>query len=329
MANLLGFVVRRLLASIVVVWAIITIVFFLAHASPYDPVRLALGRFYTVNPSVAQHMRHIYGLDLPLWRQYFRFLWMLLQGNLGYSSEVSRMGVSVWVILQGGVPVTMKLGLWALIISLIVGLPAGLYSALHQNSFLDHFLQGSLIFLYVIPIFVLVPFCQLFFGAFLHWLPVYGWGDGGWTGPFGFIPLGLSIKEMVLPVACYAAGLAGFFAKSFRSFVLEVMRQDYIRTARAKGLKNRVVVYLHACKNTLLPLASIVGPTIAFLIVGAFLIEYLFSIPGIAYITVSSIQTSDYDVIEATTIMLVVLIIVVNMLTDIFYAIIDPRVRLE
>lgn len=131
-----------------------------------------------------------------------------------------------------------------------------------------------------------------------------------------------------MPVTLYAAGLSGYFAKSFRSFMLEVLRQDYIRTARAKGLRQRIILYRHAVKNTLLPLASIVGPTIAFLIVGAFIIEFFFSIPGIGYITVTSVTQSDYPVIEATTIMLAAFVVIVNMLTDIFYAVVDPRVRL-
>jgi len=123
-------------------------------------------------------------------------------------------------------------------------------------------------------------------------------------------------------------GLAGFFAKSFRSFLLEVLSQDYMRTARAKGLKDRVVIYLHACKNTLLPLASIVGPTIAFLIVGAFIIENFFGIPGIGLTTIDAVTSSNYPVIEATTILLAAFVVFINMLTDIFYAMVDPRVRM-
>lgn len=301
---------------IVVVFVIVTIVFILAHASPYDPARSILGQRATgVNLA---RLRHTFGLDQTEWQQYVNYLGGLLHGNLGYSEEHATLGEPVWSILQSGVPVTMKLGGYALLLALIVGLPAGLISALRQNSVIDHGLQSTMIVLYVLPTFVLVPVCQLIFGSQLRWLPVTGWGDPGVQG----------LKEMVMPVTIYAAGLAGFFAKSFRSFMLEVMRQDYIRTARAKGLKNRVVIYLHAVKNTLLPLASIIGPTIAYLIVGAFIIEFFFSIPGIAYITVTSVIQNDLRVIEATTIMLAVFVVVINMLTDIFYAIVDPRIRI-
>jgi ABC-type dipeptide/oligopeptide/nickel transport system permease component len=315
-SNLLLFTVKRLLAMVIVVYLIVTIVFFLAHASPYDPARLLLGQKY--NAVSAQRLRQLYGLDLPEWQQYTNYLGGLLHGNLGYSVEQETLGQPVWDLLRAGVPVTMRLGAYALGLALLVGLPVGLISALRQNSWIDHGGQSIMIVLYAIPTFVLVPICQLVFGAELKWLPVAGWGDPGIQG----------YKEMVLPVTLYAAALTGYFAKSFRSFLLEILRQDYIRTARAKGLKQRTILYLHACKNTLLPLASIVGPTVAYLIVGAFIIEFFFTIPGIGYITITSITQSDYPVIEATTIILAGFVVFINMLTDIFYAMVDPRVRL-
>jgi ABC-type dipeptide/oligopeptide/nickel transport system permease component len=147
---------------------------------------------------------------------------------------------------------------------------------------------------------------------------VSGWGAPGIFG----------LKEMILPVCLYGLGLAGFYAKSFRSFLLEVLGQDYIRTARSKGLKERAVILLHAGKNTLLPLSSVVGPSLAYLIVGAFIIESFFSIPGVGNVTVSAVTSSNYPVIEATTIMVATAVMVINMLTDIFYALVDPRVRI-
>jgi ABC-type dipeptide/oligopeptide/nickel transport system permease component len=301
---------------IVVVWAIVTVVFFLAHSSPYDPIRLILGQKY--NAVSAARLRALFGLNKPLWQQYVTYLGNLLHGNLGYSEETDTLGQPVWGLLSAGIPVTLKLGAYALGLSLLIGLPVGLISAIKQNSVLDHGSQMIMMILYAVPTFVLVPISQVVFGAELHWLPVTGWGDPGVLG----------LKELVLPVTLYAAGLTGYFAKSFRSFLLEVLRQDYIRTARAKGLKPSIIVYRHAVKNALLPLASIVGPSVAFLIVGAFIIEYFFSIPGVGYITVTSVTQSDYPVIEATTVLLATFVVVVNMLTDIFYAIVDPRIRL-
>lgn len=317
MGNLGYFIIKRFLAMIVVGYLIATIVFFLAHSSPYDPILLNLGQ-HAANKTILNQQRHIFGLDQPLSQQYLNFMGGLLHGNLGYSEGTDTWAQPVWSLLQNGVPVSMRLGLYALTLSLIVGLPIGLISALKQNSIVDHGSQFFIMVAYAVPTFVLIPFCQIVFAVNLHWLPVQGWGAPGIDG----------YKEMILPVTLYAAALAGFFAKSFRSFMLEVLQQDYIRTARAKGLKERRVIYLHAFKNTLLPLASIVGPTIAFLITGAFIIETFFGIPGIGLTTVQAVTGSDYPVIEATTLILAVFVVFVNMLTDIFYAMVDPRVRL-
>lgn len=317
MAGLLGFIVKRFIAMIILVYMIATIVFFMAHASPYNPIKLDLGQ-HAANPVAVRQYEHLFGLDRPLWDQYKTYMGGLVHGQLGYSEGVDSFGTPVWDLLKSGVPVSMKLGIYATVLSLIIGLPIGLISALKQNTMIDHGSQFFVILAYAVPVFVLIPLCQLLFGVHLHWLPVTGWGDPGLLG----------IKEQILPVGLFALSLAGFFAKSFRSFLLEVLNQDYVRTARAKGLKNAVIIYLHACKNTLLPLASIVGPTVAFLIVGAFIIENFFGIPGIGLTTVSAVLGSNYPVIEATTIILAAFVVFVNMLTDIFYAMVDPRVRI-
>jgi ABC-type dipeptide/oligopeptide/nickel transport system permease component len=318
MHNLLAFAARRFVALIVVVWAITTITFFLTHLSPYDPIRPILGQKLASDPHEYYVLRHLFGLDQPLGLQYLTYLGGLLHGNLGYSEEASTLGRPVWDLLKVGVPVSLTLGAYALLLALLVGLPVGLLSALKKNSLVDHGSQAIMMIAYTIPPFVLSPIAQLIFGVKLKWLPVSGWGDPGLAG----------IREMILPVALFAAGLAGFFAKSFRSFLLEVLQEDYIRTARAKGLKERVVIYLHACKNTLVPLATIVGPTMAFLIVGAFIIENFFGIPGIGNITISAVTQSDYPVIEATTILLASSVVCANFLTDVFYALVDPRVHM-
>jgi ABC-type dipeptide/oligopeptide/nickel transport system permease component len=316
MSNLAVFAVRRLLAMVVVVYVIVTVVFFLAHASPYDPIQQILGQKYS--GSNAAHLRHLFGLDQPLWKQYLNYLSDLLHGNLGYSESFDSLGQPVWHLIRYGVPVTLKLGLYALLLSLVIGLPVGLISALKQNTVIDHGSQSLMMIFYAIPTFVLVPVSQVVFGAQLRWLPVTGWGDPGLQG----------YKELVLPVTLYAAGLTGYFAKSFRSFTLEVLGQDYIRTAHAKGLNARRIILVHTVKNTLIPLASIVGPVVAYLIAGAFIVETFFGIPGVGFITVQSVINSDYPVIEATTILLAAFVVVINFLTDIFYALVDPRVRL-
>ncbi|HLJ68315.1 MAG TPA: ABC transporter permease [Chloroflexota bacterium] len=330
MSDILMFTIKRLLAGIVVVWAIVTIVFILEHGpGASDPIRHILGNHYTYGNY--RQLLHAYGLDIPLHEQYLNYLGLapllakigihfghgtvdtgLLEGNLGLSYQYP--GTPVWDLIRPYVPVSLRLGGYALTVSLLIGIPVGLLSALRQNSLLDHVSQGMMIILYAMPTFVLAPLLQLEFTIQHHWFPEQGWGD--------------SFSEIPLPVAVYAAGLVGYFAKSFRSFMLEVLAQDYIRTARAKGLRQRTILWLHAMKNTLVPLASIVGPVVAYLIVGAFIVERFFAIPGIGDETIQATLNGDYGVIEATTIMLAAFVVLVNLVTDIFYSIIDPRVRL-
>lgn len=317
MATLVPFVIKRLLAMVVLLFLIATIVFILAKASPYDPIKLSLG-IHAANKHSYAVLANLFGLNKPLWQQYADYMGGLLHGNLGYSEGTDTFGQPVWNVLKSGVPVSLRLGFTALILSLLIGLPVGLISALKQNTAIDHGSQFVVMVAYAVPVFVIIPICQLIFAVHLGWVPVSGWGAPGVQG----------FKQAILPVALFAAGLAGFFAKSFRSFMIEVLQQDYIRTARAKGLRQRTVIYLHAAKNTLLPLASIVGPTIAFLIVGQFLVETFFGIPGIGLTTVDSVLSNDFPVVEATTLMLAAFVVIVNMLTDIFYAMVDPRVRI-
>ena len=318
MNNLLVFTVKRFIAMVIVIWVITTIVFFLAHLSPINPIQEVLGNKYNASATVREQLRHEFHLDEPLWQQYTSYLQDLGHGQLGYSIQSDTLGQPVWNLLRVGVPQSLKLGGLALLLALVVGIPIGMISAIKQNSAVDHGSQFVMMVAYAVPAFVIAPIAQLLFGVKLHWLPVAGWGAPGMLG----------VKEMIMPVGIFGLGIAGYFAKSFRSFMLEVLQQDYIRTARSKGLKERVVIYLHALKNTLLPLATIVGPTIAFLVAGAFIIESFFNIPGIGNITVSAVVVSDYPVIEATTIMVAVSVVVINFLTDVFYAMIDPRVRL-
>jgi ABC-type dipeptide/oligopeptide/nickel transport system permease component len=207
--------------------------------------------------------------------------------------------------------------MWATIVALIVGLPLGVLAAVRHNTlFSDNLNMAGNMILYSVPPLLLIAAARVFLSIDLHWFPVAGWN--GYT----------SVSYLVIPVLIYASGIAGFYARSMRSFMLEVLSQQYIRTAKAKGLAFWKIVFVHAAKNTLVPFASILGPTIAFLVVGAFIIENLFNIPGIAQITVQSTLANDYNVTLATTVLLALAVVVVNALTDIFYAVVDPRVRL-
>jgi len=313
--RLIGFIVKRLMSMALILLAVSAVTFFLVANAPGDPIRVNLAQHATAD--TIKQLDHQYGLDLPQWQRYLNYLGDLAHGNLGLS--LAQPGTPVSDLLGNGLPVSLKLGGLALLVSLLVGIPLGVVAAVRQNRLVaDNLNMGLMLVLYSIPPFVLIPFVIDIFSIRLGWLPAGQWGDAGWLG----------VKETVLPVTVYAAGLAGFFARSVRSFMLEVLHQDYIRLARAKGLSNRKVIYVHAMKNTLLPFASVLGPTIAFLVVGAFIVENEFSINGIGYVTVQSTLANDYSVTEATTLVLAAAVVAINALTDIFYTLADPRVSL-
>lgn len=308
-----AFIVKRLVAMVLVTIGVTLITFFLVHLAPGDPIRIALG-LHASGTAVTQ-LSHQYGLDQPLYRQYLTYMGGLLHGYLGPSFE--NQDLTVNDILGRGLPITLWLGLWATIVALVVGIPLGVLAAVRHNTlFSDNLNMGVNMILYSVPPLLLIGVARVIFSINLHWLPVAGWQ--GYT----------AVSSLIMPILIYASGIVGFYARSMRSFMLEVLSQQYIRTAKAKGLAYWKIVFIHAAKNTLIPFASILGPTIAFLVVGAFIIETIFDIPGIGNITVQSTLASDYNVTLATTIILAIAVVVVNALTDVFYALVDPRVRL-
>ncbi len=308
-----AFVVKRLIGAIVVVIGVTLITFSLVHLAPGNPIVSALGQHAT--GAAITSLEHQYGLDQPLPVQYVDYLGGLVHGYLGPSYQNPSQDVNQ--ILGQGLPITLWLGLWATIVALLVGVPLGILAAVrHNHLFSDNVNMGVNMVLYAVPPLLLIGVAQLVLGDNLHWVNPTGWQ--GYT----------AVKYLVLPILVYASGIVGLYARSMRSFMLEVMNQQYIRTAKAKGLAYWRIVFIQAGKNTLVPFASVLGPTIAFLVVGAFIVETVFGIPGIAGLTVQSTLNSDYNVTLATTILLAVAVVVVNALTDIFYAIVDPRVRL-
>ena len=215
-------------------------------------------------------------------------------------------------------PVSLQLGLLALVFSLGIGVLAGVLAALWQNTWRDTGIMAVMLALYSVPSFVIIPLAWAIdlalYKAGLPSLPVAGWGKP---------------EQVILPVLVLAAANVGFIARLMRNSMLQVMREDFIRTARAKGLPWRVVIRKHVLSNALLPLLTVLGPATAFLVTGAFVVENLFAIPGIGYLAVQSIGQRDYPVIQATTLLLALAVVVMNLLTDIAYTIADPRVRVE
>ena len=305
---------RRALSLLFVLFSVTFLTFIVSYLAPGDPIRNMMGG--RQDPVRYEFLRHLYGFDQPWYQQYFTYLVHLLQGNLGYSFKYPER--PVWDLIATGVPVSLKLGAMALLISLLIGVPAGVLSAVWQNTWRDTSIMGVMLALYSVPSFVIIPIVWVIdlalYRAGLPSLPVAGWGTP---------------QHVILPVLVLAAANVGFIARIMRNSMLEVMRQDFVRTARAKGLTERLVRQRHILRNALLPLLTVVGPAAAFLVTGAFVVENLFAIPGIGYLSVQAIGQRDYPVIQATTLMLALAVVVMNLVTDLAYTFADPRVRVE
>lgn len=306
------YVARRLLALIPIILGVTFITFMAAHLAPGDPVEIILGQRH----DPAEHIRlvHVLGLDQPWWRQYLTFLWNALHLDFGHSYVLR--DESVTSILFRGLPASVTLGVLSISLTVLLGTPLGIFMARRQGSWLDSGTALAMMTLYAIPTFVMIPVLRILdiklYERGLPFLPV-----AGWDGP----------RSAVFPILIYTAGLLGFYSRITRSCVLEALRQDYVRTARAKGVRGSLIVYKHVLRNALLPIVTVLGPLIAFLVTGSFVIEVLFNIPGVAFITVQSIFQKDFPVVQATTVLLAVVVTLVNLLTDLLYSAIDPRVR--
>jgi ABC-type dipeptide/oligopeptide/nickel transport system permease component len=288
------------------------ITFVVGHLAPGDPIQSLLGNRF--DPVRYAQLKHDYGLDRPLYEQYFQYVVGLLHGDLGKSFKYA--GRPVTEILGTGVGVSFGLGLAALVLSTVIGVPAGISAAINRNRLPDRAIMFIMLSLFSIPSAVLIPivwyFDYLAYNAGLWSLPVAGWG---------------SPAHWVLPVLVLAASSMGYIARLTRASMLEALNQDYIRTARSKGLPERVVIIRHALRNALLPIVTVLGPATAFLVTGSFVVESIFSVPGIAFISVQSIGQRDYPVIQATTLLLGAAVVLMNLITDLAYIVLDPRIR--
>jgi len=309
---MLSIITKRLISLIFVLFSLTFVTFVVGHLAPGDPVQQMMGNRH--DPARYQELRHEYGFDKPIWEQYVDYVGGLLHGDLGKSFQYPSTPVSR--ILSQGVPVSFGLGFAALLLSTIIGVPAGVYAALNHNRISDRAVMFVMLALFSIPSFVLIPivreFNLLLYNAGLPSLPVAGWG---------------SPAQWVMPVLILAAATMGYITRLTRSSMLDVLRQDYIRTAYAKGLPDRVVNMRHALRNALLPIVTVLGPSTAFLVTGAFVVESIFSVPGIGYLSVQSIGQRDYPVIQATTLLLGGAVVLMNLFTDILYIVLDPRIR--
>ena len=315
------FLVKRLIGLLFIVLGVTFITFILGYLAPGDPIKEMMGNRFDVH--IWLMLRHDYGLDLPWYQQYFQFLGRLAHFDLGTSFHPQQR--AVWDILKDGVPISVELGVWGTLLTLLVGIPVGIWSALKANTWFDTLNMGIALIFFALPGFILAVFVQIF----LLWLNNFGinWPVTGWGTAWQYDWSDLQYK--IVPIITYAAAGYGYYARLARTTMLEVLRQDYIRTAHAKGLLERRVVYVHALRNAIIPLITVIGVLLGLLVTGSFVIEVIFNIQGIANITVNAVFQRNYPVIQATTIMIAMAVVLGNLVADILYGLVDPRIRIE
>jgi dipeptide transport system permease protein len=334
---MLQFLGRRILHSVPTLIAVSFCAFILIRLVPGDPVLLMLGE-RGGSPQAVAEMRHNLGLDQPLWKQYFLFLKNAATGHLG-DSIISKRGV--WEEFRDRFPATFELSALAMVWSILLGIPFGVFAALNRRKFWDHFLMSVSLVGYSMPIFWWGLLLILVFSVHLGWTPVSGrisavydvepWSGlmliDVWVRGLGWAGFRAALDHLILPTLVLGTIPMAAIARMTRSSLLEVLREDYIRTAKAKGLKHMTVVFHHALKNALIPVVTVIGLMTGALLTGAVLTETLFSWPGIGRWLVASVQARDYPVLQGGVLITSVMIIGVNIVVDLMYTWINPRLR--
>jgi peptide/nickel transport system permease protein len=305
-----GFIRRRLLLAIPTVFAVSIAVFLMLHLIPGDPASIYLGE-NLATPERLDQIRHEMGLDRPLHVQYLDFLGRALQGDLGRSLQNDR---PVALDLAERLPRTAELAAAAFFVSLVLGVSLGIVSALRHNTWVDTLAMLVALIGVSMPIFWLGLLAILVFSIQLGWFPV--------TGQHG-------IASLVLPATVLGVVSSATLARLVRSSMLEVLRQEYVTTARSKGLRERVVVWRHAFKNALIPVVTVLGLEVGGLLSGAVITETVFARPGIGKLVVDSIQSKDFTVVQGAVLLIAVTYVIVNLIVDVSYAFLDPRIRVS
>lgn len=306
---MLIFILKRLVQAIPVLLLVITATFFMVHAAPGGP----FDKDRAVPVEVMKKLNERYHLDDPLWEQYLDYMGNLLHGDFGPSFKYPTHSVND--LIAAGLPATLELSFYAIVFALVVGLAAGILASLKPNSLQDYIPMSSAMIGICMPTFVLGPILLLVFGIWLGWFPVAGWGQ---------IP-----GDKVLPSITLGFAYAAYIARISRGGMLEVLSQDYIRTARAKGLSNARIVFVHALRGGITPVISFLGPAIAGLLAGSFVVESIFQIPGLGRFYVMAAFNRDYTMILGFTIFFAALIILFNLLADIILVWLNPKLRQE
>jgi ABC-type dipeptide/oligopeptide/nickel transport system permease component len=303
----LRYLFARLLYTLPVLWLVVSVVFLLLHLVPGDPILQMLGEGAPVTDVAAT--RHVYGLDVPLWQQYLHYWKGVLHGDLGPSLRFNQ---SVGSLIVHRYPYTLELTVASLFIAILISIPAGVRSAQHRGRWDDKLLSVVSLFGLSFPNFALGPILILFFAIKLGLLPVSGSG---------------TFAHLVLPAITMGGALAAILTRMVRTSMLEELGHDYVRTARAKGLPERTVVYRHALRNAMLPIITVLGLQFGALLAGAIVTEKIFSWPGIGRLTIDAIGNRDYFLVQGCILAIGLTYVLVNFLTDLLYSIANPRIR--
>ena len=303
----LRYIIKRILMAIVTLWAVITITFFVMKAVPGDP----FASEKAVTPAAKAALEAKYGLDKPLMEQYKNYLIGALRFDFGPS--LKQRGRDVTTIILDGMKTSAKIGLIALVLATVTGILLGSVAALRRNTIFDRIIMVMTTAFVSMPSFIMGSLLLILFAVTLRWLPANGAAKNG----------------LVLPIITLSLYPMSYITRLTRSSMLDVLGQDYIRTAKAKGVSERNIILKHALKNSLIPVITYFGPELAYIVTGSLVVEQIFAVPGIGRYFVNSITGRDYTLIMGTTIVLATLIVVMNLVSDILYKVVDPRINLE
>jgi peptide/nickel transport system permease protein len=315
------YIIRRLIMAVIVLLLVVTFVFFTMRLLPGDPIRMLVTQSQQTQftEEQIQALRKQNGLDKPLTVQYFEWLGNVVRGDLG-KSILSHAPVIDQI--NHRVPVTLYLGVLSFIISIIIGVPAGIISAVRRGSWIDTVVTTLANLGITVPQFWLGVILMYVFGLYLDWLPVMGY-----TSPFK--DFWMSTRQVIMPVFCLAIFPIAGNARQTRSAMLEVMHQDYIRTAWSKGLRERIIIIKHALKNGMIPVVTLIGAGVGQILGGAVLIEQVFAIPGMGRLALSSVINQDYPYVQAVILIIAATTLLANLAVDLAYGWLDPRIRYE
>ncbi|AZU64406.1 ABC transporter permease [Neobacillus mesonae] len=312
-----GYILKRLLSLIPVLMVVSVVVFLIIHMTPGDPASVILGP--DARPSEVAELREQLGLNLPLYQQFANWFIGIVQGDLGYSYFMSESVLEAFVSHLGP---TFSLAVLAQVFAIVLAIPLGVIAARRRGSIVDQSFMGFSLVGISVPSFLLGLFLILLFAVELKWLPVAGYKPLS-NGLF------LHLRYLVLPAIALGAMQAALIARMTRSSMLDILNANYIKTARSKGVKEKMIVYKHALRNAFIPILTVIGQTFGTLVAGAAVVETVFNIPGIGQLIVNSVERRDFAVIQGTILLVATSYVMINLFIDLLYGVIDPRVRLS